>query len=239
MLLGELTMTEFQKALRGTKTVIMPLGTVEAHGSHLPLNTDTLIIRELVKRVADKVDVFMLPPLQYGVCTSTSAHPGTIGISTSTLKSIVMDVVRDAFGKGLRNFILVSGHGGGLHLSALRDASETLVGELKGIRIGAFSIYEVLGKEVEAIAETKNDSHAGELETSLVLHLAPRLVKGRAKEEYPAFPKPFAVSDKLRYWPGAVWGNPGKASAEKGEALFGLMVEKLSELARKIEKVRT
>ncbi len=239
MLLGELTMTEFRKALRRTKTVIMPLGTVEAHGSHLPLNTDTLIIRELVKKVADRTGTFMLPPLQYGVCTSTSAHPGTIGITTSTLKSILMDVVRDAFGKGLCNFILVSGHAGGLHISAMRDASETLVRELKGVRIGAFSIYEVLGKEVAAIAETKNDSHAGELETSLVLHLAPRLVKGRAKEEYPAFPKPFAVSDKLRCWPGAVWGNPAKASAEKGEKLFDLMAEKLSELVRKVEKVRT
>ncbi len=239
MLLGELTMTEFQKAMRKTRTVIMPLGTVEAHGTHLPLNTDTLIIRELVKRVSERMNVFMLPPLQYGVCTSTSAHPGTIGITTSTLKSILMDIVRDAFGKGLRNFILVSGHGGGLHLSAMRDASETLVGELKGIRLGAFTIYEVLGKEVEAIAETRNDSHAGELETSLVLHLAPRLVKGRAREEYPSFPKPFVVSDKQRYWPGAVWGNPGKASVEKGEALFGLMADKLSELVKKIEKVRS
>ncbi len=239
MLLGELTMTEFQKALRKTKTVIMPFGTVEAHGTHLPLNTDTLIIRELVKKVTEKLNIFMLPPLQYGVCTSTSAHPGTVGITASTLRRLATDVVRDAFNKGLRNFILVSGHGGGLHVSALKEASESLAAELKGIKIAAFSIYDVLGKEAESIGETRNDSHAGELETSLVLHLAPRLVKGRAKEEYPELPKPFIVRDKQRYWPGAVWGNPAKASAEKGERLFNLMAEKLSELAVRIVKIRT
>lgn len=238
MLLGETTMREFQKAVRKTSTLVVPFGTVEAHGVHLPINTDTLIIREVVKKASEKANIFMAPPVQYGVCTSTADHPGTIGITARTLRCVAKDIVRDGFRHGLRNFILISGHGGSLHIAALREACESLVKELDGVKMSALSVYELLGKEIEAIAETTNDSHAGELETSLVLYLAPGLVKGRAKEEYPNLPRPFIVKEKLKYWPGAVWGDPGKATAEKGERLFNLMVEKVVELAARIEKVR-
>lgn len=237
MLLGENTMAEFKKALKKTRTLIIPFGTVEAHGDHLPLNTDTLIIREVVKKTAEKINVFMAPPIQYGVCTSTSQHPGTIGITPETLRRIAFDIVRDAYKKGLRNFVLVSGHGGSIHVSALKEAGEVLKEELPDIKIAAFVIYEAVGKKADEIAETKGDSHAGELETSLVLHLAPRLVKGRSKEEYPKIPKPFIVKNKVKYWPGAVWGNPEKATAEKGERLFNLMVDRLAELALRLDKI--
>jgi creatinine amidohydrolase len=237
MLLEETTMQGFKRALRRTQTVIVPYGTVEAHGAHLPLSTDTLIINEAVKKAAERTGVFAAPPLHYGVCTSTGRHPGTLGISPGTLRMLTSDIVRDGFGKGLRNFILISGHGGGAHLAAIREAAEALVedGALKGASIAALSIYEALGGRERGLVETQGDSHAGELETSLVLHLAPALVKGRSKEEYPAFPRPMIVRDKLRYWPGAVWGDPSKAAPEKGRRLFDMMVEAIEALVRRIE----
>ncbi|MBI1910474.1 MAG: creatininase family protein [Deltaproteobacteria bacterium] len=240
MLIGENTMSEFGRNVKKTRTLIIPFGTVEAHGDHLPINTDTLIIREVIKKVAEKNNVYMAPPIQYGVCTSTSAHPGTLGITTQSLRLIATDIVRSAYAHGLRNFILISGHGGSLHVSALREVAENLTQELDKVKIAALSIYELLGKETQEIIETKGDSHAGEAETSLVLHLAPKLIKGRSKEEYPRMPKPIAVKDKdkLKYWPGAVWGNPQKASADKGEKLFKVMVEKVEELIKRIEKLR-
>ncbi|MBI5588648.1 MAG: creatininase family protein [Deltaproteobacteria bacterium] len=237
MLIGEVTMKEFEKSLKKSRTLIIPFGTVEAHGAHLPLNTDTLIIREVVRKAADKTGVYMAPPVQYGVCTSTGQHPGTIGITAETLRRLATDIVRDAYKKGLRNFILISGHGGSLHVSAMKESAEALKEELDGIKIAALSIYEILGKEADEIAETKNDSHAGEIETSLVLHLAPRLVKGTSKEEYPALPKPVVVKDKVRYWPGAVWGDPGKATVEKGERMFNIMVESVCNLVKKLDRV--
>jgi creatinine amidohydrolase len=238
MLLGELTMKEFRK-LAPKAVLVVPFGTVEAHGTHLPLNTDTLIIREAVRKIAsERKEVLMAPPVQYGVCTSTAEHPGTIGITTQSLRSLVSDIVRSSYAQGLRRIVLVSGHGGGLHISAMKEASEGLVKELPGLRLAAFSIYEVLGKEAGEIAETRNDSHAGEMETSLMLHLAPGLVNGRAREEYPAFPKPLVVKDKLKYWPGAVWGNPAKATKEKGEKLFRLMVAGLEGVIRAVERAR-
>ena len=239
MLIGEITMSDFKKGVNGSSVLIVPFGTVEAHGTHLPLDTDTLIIREVVSKVAGKKPgVFMAPPIQYGVCTSTGPHSGTIGISASTLRHIASDIVKSSYAQGFRNIMLVSGHGGSIHVSALKEIAEELVTRLEGLKMAAFSIYDIIGKEAGEIAETKNDSHAGELETSLVLHLAPHLVKGRSKEEYPDFPRPLILKDKLKYWPGAVWGDPGKATAEKGERLFNVMVSKLEEVALRLERTK-
>jgi creatinine amidohydrolase len=239
MLVGEITMPEFKKGVKKSSVLIVPFGTVEAHGTHLPLNTDTLVIREAVRKVAEKnKSVFMAPPIQYGVCTSTGPHPGTLGITASSLRHIASDIVKSAYAQGFRNIMLVSGHGGSIHVSALKEVAEELVAQLEGLKMAAFSIYELVGREAGEIADTKNDSHAGELETSLVLFLAPRLVKGRSKEEYPDFPRPLILKDELKYWPGAVWGDPGKATAEKGERLFKAMVAKLGEVAERLEKSR-
>ncbi|MBI5235833.1 MAG: creatininase family protein [Deltaproteobacteria bacterium] len=236
MLLGEVTMTELEMALEKTKTLVIPFGTVEAHGSHLPLNTDALIIREVVKKAVDQGNVFMAPPLQYGVCTSTGAHPGTIGISPETLRAIVVDIVRSAYGSGFRNVCLISGHGGGLHLLAMREAGEGLAAELDGLNLAVLCVYDLIQEEIISLAETKNDSHAGEIETSIALYLAPNLVKGRAKEEYPVNTFPFITKDKLKRWPGAVWGNPAKADVDKGKKIFEVMVKKTVELIRRMEQ---
>ena len=216
-ILENITMNEFKKHLRQTKTIVFPFGTIEEHGSHLPLNTDSLIIQEVLKLAARKKKFFLAPISYYGVCTTTGGHPGTIGITPETLRRLSFDLVTDAYKKGLRNFLLISGHGGSLHMSALKETAEILAERLGDIRIAVCSPYDILWKELSDIAETPNDSHAGELETSIMLSLAPGLVKGRAREEYPNIPKPFIVKNKVKYWPGGVWGNPKKATAEKGK----------------------
>ena len=100
MLLEEITMADFKRAIRKTKTIIVPYGTVEEHGRHLPLSTDTLVMTEVAKSVAERVDVFVAPPVHYGVCTSTGQHPGTIGITPETVRAITLDIVRDGIQKG-------------------------------------------------------------------------------------------------------------------------------------------
>lgn len=236
MILENITMEDFKRHLKKTKTVIFPFGTVEEHGRHLPLNTDTLIVYEILKRLIKKRKVFLAPPVYYGVCTSTNQHPGTISISAETLRRLTLDLVKNAYNKGLRNFILISGHGGGLHMYAIKEVAEILIEELKAAEIAVISPYDILRKELSELAETPNDSHAGEIETSLVLALAPELVKGRSKEEYPKMPKPFVVRNKLRYWRGGVWGNPGKASREKGEKAITLIINKVVDVIDMIEK---
>lgn len=235
-ILENITMNEFKKYLRQTKTIVFPFGTIEEHGSHLPLNTDSLIIQEVLKLVAKRKKFFLAPVVYYGVCTTTRDHPGTISISPETLRRLSADLVSGAYKKGLMNFLLISGHGGSLHMAALKETAEKLVENLKDIKIAVFSPYELLWKELSEIVETPNDSHAGEIETSMMLYLSPELVKGREPEEYPKIPKPFIVKDKMKYWPGGVWGNPQKASAKKGEKALKLLADKIIEILEEIER---
>ncbi|MBI5327814.1 MAG: creatininase family protein [Deltaproteobacteria bacterium] len=238
MLLENSTMAEFKKGIKKTKTLIIPFGTVEEHGGHLPLSTDTIQVYEVVKEAARRVMVFVAPPVHYGVLTSTRKHPGSIGISANSLRMITRDIIKSAYDKGLRNFILISGHAGNIHMSALREAGEEMIDEIENIRIAVISEYDMIRGESERFVETKDDGHAGEIETSRLLYLAPQLVKGRAREEYPELPKPFLVRDKVKYWKGGVHGNPAKATREKGEKMFLFSVESVVEIVKKIEKIK-
>lgn len=236
MILEEMTMEEFKEGLEKTKTLAVPYGSVEAHGRHLPLNTDTLTMCRVLEAAAKKRDFFIAPPVHYGVCTSTGQHPGSIGVTPPTLRRITTDITVDAYNRGLRQILLISGHGGGAHVAAMKEAAEVLAATLPGLTIAALSIYDVIWTELEEIADTENDSHAGEMETSLILRLAPELVKGRSAEEYPSFTRPLIIADKQSQWPGAVWGNPEKATAEKGSELFNVMVEKVLEILKTMEE---
>ena len=92
-ILENITMNEFKKYLRQTMTIVFPFGTIEENGSHLPLNTDALIIQETLKLVAKRKKFFLAPILYYGVCTTTKDHPGTISISPETLRRFSYDLV--------------------------------------------------------------------------------------------------------------------------------------------------
>ena len=121
---------------------------------------------------------------------------------------------------------------------ALQDAGEELISEFKDIKI-AVIIEFALTKEVgRGIVETEQDCHAGEIETSRIMHSHPQLVKGEGKREFPNFPDGILVRNKNKYWPNGVWGDPTKASAEKGERLETLVVDKIVGLAIRMEKFK-
>lgn len=235
MKLDDLTMPRFEEGLKNTLTIIIPLGSIEEHGPHLPLGTDTFQVEEVCRRAGRRAGAFAAPALPYGVCRSTADHPGTIGISTPTLRLMILDLGHSCYRQGLRNFIFISGHAGKTHLMAILDAGERLMEELDDIRVAVVSEYgEVLAKGREII-ETEEDSHAGEVETSRILCLHPELVDGTAPEEYPSFPPHILVRNKRPYWPGGVWGNPSRASAEKGERLMEIAVDNLVDIIRRLE----
>ncbi|MFH1625627.1 MAG: creatininase family protein [Pseudomonadota bacterium] len=238
MIIQEMTMPEFEAGLKKTRTVIIPIGTTEEHGPHLPLATDIIHLYEMVKEAARKTDVFVAPPVYYGLCRSTSEHPGTITISGDTFRNLIKDIVRSLYAQQMRNFVIISGHAGGTHMSSLVEVGETLLNELVEANIAVVSLFELIGKESSDIIETEGDGHAGELETSLILHSKPQLVKGLAESSYPMIPSYFLVRDKRKYWPTGVWGNPKKASAEKGKTVFGIAVEKIVSLKEEIEKFK-
>ncbi len=229
-------MPEFEKGLSLTRTIVLPFGSVEEHGPHLPLGTDTFQMYEIAKLAAQKRPLFVAPPVFYGLCRSTSEHPGTVSISGDTLKKITLDLLRAYYKQGLRNFLLLSGHAGGTHLAYLLDAGELFMKETQEVKLAVASILDLLKWGAQDILETPEDSHAGEFETSLMLHFSPELVKGTAEEEYPRFPRPFLVRNKRKFWPGGVWGNPAKASPEKGRLFAERLAAVIVRLADEIEK---
>ena len=235
MIIEELTMPEFVAGLEKTRTVLIPFGATEEHGPHLPLSTDTLHATEVGRKLAARRPIFIAPPIPYGVCRSTSCHPGTISIRTETLKALAFDIVSSLYGQGLRTFVLLTGHAGGTHLSALIDVGEELLVRFADCRIAVLTEYMLAAKEGRGLIETEGDSHAGEIETSRILHSHPQLVKGTAAREFPDFPPGILVRNKRRYWPGGVWGDPGKASAEKGARLEELVVAALERLIDQLE----
>lgn len=236
MIIETMTMVEFEDGLKRTKTVLVPFGSVEEHGSHLPLSTDTIQAYEVGKKAALQIPLFVAPPIHYGSCRSTSCHPGTISITTATLKSLMKDIVRSLYAQGMRNFIILTGHAGGSHRMALQDAGEELLPEIADIRIAVVTEYELASREGKGLIETEGDAHAGEIETSRILHTHPHLVKGEGEREFPFFPTGILVRNKRKYWPNGVWGDPTKATSEKGKRLEDLVVKKIVELVVAIEQ---
>ncbi len=232
-----MTMNEFTEGLSRTRTVLIPFGSTEEHGDHLPLSTDTLHATEVGKKLAEKRAIFIAPAIPYGVCRSTSTHPGTISISTETLKSLAVDIVVSLYRQGLRYFVLITGHAGGTHTSALIDAGEQLLERFDDIRIAVLTEYMLASTEGREIFATEGDSHAGEIETSRILHSHPHLVKGQGRREFPSFPRGILVRNKRNFWPGGVWGDPTLATAEKGARLETVVVEALDRLVAQLEEL--
>lgn len=236
MIIEAITMKEFEEGIKKTKTAIIPFGSVEEHGNHLPLGTDAIQAYEIASRVPEKIPVFVCPPIYYGLCRSSSKHPGTLSIRGSTLRSLVIDIVESLYKQGLRNFLLFSGHAGGTHLAMITDAGEEILEKFDDVSVGVVSYLDIAEEAWKDELECVRDSHAGESETSLMMVLRDDWVKGTSPEEYPSFPKYVLVRDKRSFWYGGVWGDPGKASKQKGEKLLDRAVDFLVERVKELEK---
>jgi len=232
MRLEILTMSEFEKT-KG-RLIIIPFGSIEEHGPHLPLGTDAIIAYELVLAAAQKTDILAAPPIYYGVCRSTKEHPGTITISGRVLRNLTRDIIKGFVSQGCTRFILFSGHAGSIHMASLKEVGEELLEENVVEKIAILSILDLIDEKLGL--ETKNDSHAGELETSLMQYLHLNWVKGEAIEDYPHFPSFLLVKNKRRYWPSGIWGNPKVANPTKGKKFFAQLVQKLMVIIEKLKE---
>ncbi|MGO9394517.1 MAG: creatininase family protein, partial [Desulfobaccales bacterium] len=168
----EMNMPEFEAARDQGQPVLLPVGSLEEHGPHLPLGTDAWHALEVARRVAALRPAIVAPPVFYGLCRSTREHPGTVSLQGDTLRAIIQDLGREFHRQGLRRLVLISGHAGGTHISALLEAGETLLEELADLRLAVVNIldllHEVLATNPHLVA-TRGDAHAGEVETAVML----------------------------------------------------------------------
>ena len=236
MLIHEATMIEFASRRGEVATAILPVGSLEEHGPHLPLGLDAMHALALARETARLKPCWVAPPLFYGLCRSSAQHPGTVGISGDTLRASVYDIGTGLWRQGIHCLCLLTGHAGGTHQSALVEAGEKIL-ESTDLEVASVCVLDLLA-QAAGFLECPGDSHAGEVETSLALHLWPELVRGGAPEAYPTFPRFLLVRDKLEHWPSGVWGDPGKASADKGRRILEVEARALVQVLEALEARR-
>ncbi|UCC58624.1 MAG: creatininase family protein [Candidatus Bathyarchaeum sp.] len=235
----ELSMKEAEKAAEEGKVVIIPCGSVEEHGTHLPLCTDSLQAEYVALEVAQKADCLVAPPLRYGVCNSTRNFPGTLTLSFDSLRSIMTDILEELIRNGFKRLLIITGHAGRSHMTALKLAAKEVVTKHKNeagkSRIIVCSDYDfafdLKGKEFD-----ERDSHAGTIETSRVMAIRSDLIKGKGKRSFPNLPRFEIIPDPERYFPSGVMGDPTIASAEKGQRINEYIIEQIVKLVEELKR---
>lgn len=204
---------------------VLPVGSFEQHGAFLPLATDTVIAVTVAEAIAAVHPVLLLPPVTVSCSHEHAAWAGTVSISAATLYAVVSDIAASLRRSGVRQLLLVNGHGGNYVLgNVVQEASA------RGERMGLFPTeLDWLAARAAGALETGPDvdMHAGELETSLLLHAHPGLV-----------PPDFAAHDERAdernhmltfglgpYTESGVVGLPSLATAEKGRLALASLVE--------------
>ena len=233
MVVEHMTMDEFREQLVRRPLAVLPVGSIEQHGPHLPLGLDAMHAFAVAEATANVEPCIVLAPLYYGLCRSSSQHPGTIGISGETLRHIIYDIGLSLSSQGVKALCILSGHASGVHMGALREAGEKLLAAT-AMEVAVACVLELLPP---GMLEDPRDSHAGELETSVAMHLWPELVRRPLPE--PAYPSihPFILTRrKIEAWPSGIWGSPTLASAEKGRQIFEAEVEAFARLIRELTR---
>ena len=179
--LDRLTWAEIkEEILNGRDTVVVPFGSTEQHGRHMPLGTDAVLGDEIGWRLADRLQAFLAPTVRFGCSQHHLAFSGTISIGEETFGRIVTDVVASLSGHGFRRIVLLPTHGGNFKPLAEAVAKIEPAG---GIRIYAFTdLMGLVGAAAESsrsfgVDAAKSGAHSGEWETSLMLALRPDQVK--------------------------------------------------------------
>ncbi|HSB84942.1 MAG TPA: mycofactocin biosynthesis peptidyl-dipeptidase MftE [Ilumatobacteraceae bacterium] len=212
--LGDVTWTDLWN-LAPRPIVAIPIGSCEQHGPHLPLDTDTRIAVALAEGLAasfDHGDVLVGPTLAATASGEHAGFPGTLSVGTEVLEQMIVELVRSAgWSAGV---VLVNGHGG--NARPVQRATNKLHGE--GRRVLAWWPHIRNG-----------DAHAGETETSMMLAIAPAVVRMTRAEA--GRPEPLVdLIDELRengvraVSPNGVLGDPRRASANHGKALLTRLI---------------
>jgi creatinine amidohydrolase len=228
MYMVDYTSDDFKANLSKAEIAIIPVGSVEAHGHHLPLGTDVFSPRLFCKMINGRIGekIWIAPEIPYGQSYDLSIYPGTIHIPTEVMSSYVLHVGKSLLDNGIKKLIFLNGHGG--NANALNLASEKLM--QLGMDIIVINWWLDFSKEILTI--TEGQGHAGEDETSAVLYYDEKLVqidKAMKNTKKPLMRVYFKDRGKVLY-ENALSGDATLATVEKGEKIFELLTEKMVEL---------
>ena len=254
VLYGDMTWPEVKEAADKGKVPLIPVGSTEQHGPHLPTKTDAFIAYEICKSTAQEIpeDALVMPPVNYGYNEHHLDFPATIHIDHETLIRFVIDIGKSLAHHGFKKIVIVNEHG-----------SNTAPMEIAGRRITletqslcASLTCESIAPEAFKLLEAE-DAHGGDLETSEMLYLAPDLVDMKKAVRDWDLPQSnfikygiepgdtsFAVAGGgvqfMDWWSRmsktGIVGDPTRATAEKGKKVLDIYVKKLSEFIQEFRK---
>ena len=228
---------------RGDALAVLPIGSLEQHGPHLPVITDTASASAAAIRaarlVADEMPVLVLPGLWTGMSEHHLPFGGTISLNFTELRGVLSGVVRSLRAIGFARLLIVNGHGG--NIDPLAVAARELAHDY-GLPVIACTPWFLTRDRVAEIAQTKETpAHACEGETSVMLAVAPELVRAdRFDEAVRQRPEPVPKYDGFsRFWSFSerapvtgVRGDPRSATAAKGERFLDIQAEALAAAMR-------
>ncbi len=208
------------------KSAIIPVGSIEQHGHHLPVSTDTDIVTEIAKRLSEKCNFFLLPTLSYGV-SFEHAPFFNLSIKEKTLEQILIEICLSLSSNNINTIFIINGHHG--NQKALQKLSQKInQRSKKKIRVFIFSYWHFMKHEFD---------HAGFVETSLMLAISKKVKFNRAKKGL--ITKNLSENEKARLeklasksFPlvtkNGVWGDPTKSTAKDGRKFLAEIVRNLA-----------
>ena len=227
--LKEMTPPDAEARLAQHPCLIVPVGSTEQHGPHLPVGGDTIIVERMADDLSIRTGMVRAPAVEYGV-NLTRLHPGTLtaGLQGKTLHRVMNELIESwEIGAGVSQFLVLSAEGYEPHQEAL----STII-----VQQAEVKVVDILELDFGELLEGPGGpEHGGELDTSLLLHIAPHLVKmEHAKDRAPS------AKTRARYRrgskashvsiPGEATGYPTLASAAKGERLYNFMLDRILNL---------
>lgn len=226
--------------LTDVNVAFLPIGATEQHGYHLPISTDALIAEAIANELSKRFEPsYCVPVLPYSASFEHADFPGCISLRIHTLTAVVTDIVQSLKRSGISHVVIINGHGGN-HL--LRNIVQELNAEDPRTVWGPFpnrrhweEAYRAAG-----ISETiSRDMHAGEGETSLIMHLMPKAVKEDKRSDCDVPNRPLLETVGMKpYTESGTIGFPTRATAEKGRLLLQSLTDQIASTLEGIEQFK-
>ena len=222
--------TQFDPILRKSiskkkRIAVIPVGSIEQHGPHLPVSTDTDIVTEVAKRISEKKGYLLLPTISYGV-SFEHAPFFNLSIRESTLRTILTDLCTSLYSNGIRTIFIINGHHGNLKPIKNLDVKLKNISKNK-IKVFPLSYWHFM---------SRNFDHAGFVETSLMLAISKNvkmksakkglIVDGMTKQEISKLGK-LANQSFPKATKNGIWGDPTKATKKDGQVILAEIVKNL------------
>ncbi len=169
------TASHTDEVARAATVAMLPVGSFEQHGGHLPLATDTLIAAAIAQRLAADYDLLLLPPITISCSHEHTNFTGTVSISSTTLHAVLTDIAASLERAGVTKLVVVNGHGGNYVLS--NKVQESNVGQRRTILFPRSADWTDTRRDAGIITSNHEDMHAGKAEMSPVLATAPETVR--------------------------------------------------------------